>query len=196
MPKKLVIAVDFDDVLVETGVHLLSYYNHTFGSKVSPRDLYSQDPDDWLAPDMATVVARVNQYLSSDAYNSIPPKEDTQEYVRLVSSNHEMHVITARPPLLEAVTNRVIQRYFNGCFKSVEYTSHFHKDAVSKSSICLKLSADILVDDFTPHLTLALQDGVDAVLFGDYPWNQPEDSGQSFTRAKNWREMHELISSL
>lgn len=191
----MVIAIDFDDVLVQTGVPFLTHYNNTYGTNIAPRDLYSSDSSLWGVESLATAHRRFDEFALSQAYTSTPPPKDAIRGVKSLSRNHELHVITGRPMRLFDVTKNMIDTYYPDCFVGIECTSYFEKHAVSKSVVCKKRNVDVLIDDFSVHVAQVLNDGVDALLFGDYPWNAQDDSSLVAERAHNWHEVLKCIDS-
>lgn len=188
--RKLVVAIDCDDVLVRGTGQLLSIYNRTYGTQVKIEDAHTANLPDWGAPN-EIVHQRFDQIQLSSEYAEVAPDSLTIEVVRRLARKFELHVVTARPEAVMSVTEKMIETYFSGCFTSV---IHLGKDG-DKGITCNTLRADVIVDDNIRHIVRAYECGVMYRLwFGDYVWQRDTVSQDDFTaRCKTWKEVeHEL----
>jgi uncharacterized HAD superfamily protein len=192
--KKRTIAVDCDDVIVETAPLIIEHYNQAYGTELELKDTYSHDLARWDAPDIATAVRRIETYLGTEEYQNIAPFIEAIEVIQDLSRRHTLHVVTGRTDFLAAATTDMLARYFPGVFQSVEFTNFFGENSRPKATVCQELGVDVLIDDHLHHATTVAECGVEVLLFGDYPWNQSNALPANVRRVRNWREVASLLS--
>lgn len=192
--KRLVIAVDCDDVLVPTMAFFVDAYNKKYGTNVQIQRLHEEDYDGWgVARDV--LLERLGGLQNTDDYRSLGPSEDEAEVLQDLAKAHELHVVTARNVHEAELTQAVLDRDVPGVFASLELVGN----AGSKGEVCKRLNADILIDDNLHHLKDAIQLGLPpegAILFGDYPWNSQDVTPTSLTRCKDWKAVGKEIDQL
>jgi hypothetical protein len=49
-----------------------------------------------------------------------------------------------------------------------------------------QLGADYVIDDYLKHCVAGVQEGTEAVLFGNFPWNQSDKLPEGVARCKDW----------
>lgn len=192
--RRLVIAVDCDDVLLMTTPFFVDAYNSTFGTKVT-LDVSNNNQHDVWGVDRTTLEARFAQLMDTEEYKQLHPDSREVEILMKLAKDHELHVITARREHERELTQYTLDTYLPGVFTSLELVG-FHG---SKGEVCKELGADILIDDNARHLLNALEHGIsqeNAILFGDYVWNAPSDTNASLTRCVNWTEVQREVDRL
>lgn len=190
--KRLVIAVDCDDVLVASTKFLVEAYNQRYGTLVQLESAYLSGNPDWAAK-REEVHRRINAIQLSDEYGSIAPSSEAIEAIGNLADNHELHLVTARAPKIKAVTDRMINDYFPDCFKSIEHVGF----NTSKSQTCLNIGADILIDDNLKHLQEAKAADISHLLwFGDYQWQDRTAGAVGITVVRTWPEVADVVSRL
>lgn len=188
--RRLIIAVDCDDVLLPTAPAIIEAYNDTYGTSLDLTDFYSKDPKKWDVVDIREASDRVGMFLLSDNAD-IAPEDSTIQAIQDLSRNHELHLVTGRNQSLEGLTVDMINRYFAGCFTSIELTNFYDDNRRrTKGEVCQELNADILVDDHIEHINSVLESGLkEVIVFGDYPWNQVETLPAGAKRCRDWQEV-------
>lgn len=184
-----IIAIDCDDVIVNTAPAIIRHYNEHYGVNVDLKDLYSNDLSVWAVDDIQTANDRAEQYLHSDEYQLATPPSATIEVINELGKRHELHIVTGRSDFLTETTQNMLDRYFPGIFRSIEFTNFFGSQQRSKAQVCKSLGADLLIDDHLHHVTVVAQSGVEAYLFGNYPWNQADQLPTNITRVRDWHEV-------
>ncbi len=53
--------------------------------------------------------------------------------------------------------------------------------------------ADIMIDDLPKHCLSAVDHGVEALLFGDYTWNQNDGLGEAVHLVKDWKAVEDYF---
>lgn len=188
--KRLIIAIDCDDVLIHTTEYLVEKYNSLYGTNVKLESAYSSKNPDWQT-DRDEVFRRLHAIQLSDEYALIEPSKETVRAITELASRHELHLVTARNASVLAATERMLDSYYSGCFTSVH---HIGADA-SKGDICKEIRADVMIDDNLQHLESAGESGVEHLLwFGDYPWQKAQVPAHVIpSKCKDWQEVQEYI---
>lgn len=194
--RKEVIAVDLDDVVVETAQLVVDYVNNKYGTHVHLRDFYSRDPDVWETKDTETAVARIYELLESDEYFESPPIQEAIAAIRSLKLNHTLLIVTGRPDFMELATRKWLKNHLPDIFEDVVFTNYFSDDkARSKGDVCRELGATFLIDDHLDHCFSALEQGITPLLFGNYPWNAAKTLPAGIVRVDNWQEVLEFFDA-
>jgi uncharacterized HAD superfamily protein len=196
--KRLVIAVDCDDIIVESASAILKNYHETHGVEVPAAEMYSTDPRVWGVEHQDEAIARVYAYLRSEEHAMIPPVKEAVEALRALSKRHEIHLVTGRADFLKEATLAWIDEHFPGVFTSTEFTnfivptSHQHVTR-SKADVARQLAADVFIEDHPHHARIVADAGVQVLLY-DWPWNRSIGAGvANVTRVRDWREIVDRI---
>jgi 5'(3')-deoxyribonucleotidase len=199
--RRLVIAVDFDDVLVDSSKVLPEIYNEKFGTDLRYEDMYVGHYGRFGVSTQAAAIQRLHSVMQCDAYTGLKPSIEVVEVVRRLASQHELHVITGRAGFLEPYTRAILDSNFPDCFTSLEHTNHFDDGDTtvvrrSKAQVCKQIGVDMLIDDLPLHVEQVLQSGVGrVVLFGEYPWNQSSAMSNGMSRCRTWGEVEKVVAA-
>lgn len=196
--RRLVIAIDCDDVLVPTAHWIVDTYNATYGTSIDVKDFYTNDLAIWETTTHEEASARVGALLKTPEYAMVEPFSDAVSVIQRLAKEHELHLVTGRAKYLEPVTHAMLEGKFPGCFVSVEHTGYFEGEKRGKGEVCAQLNADILVDDHVVHLQDVLAAGLkEVILFGDYPWNQAaENLPVGAKRCMDWFEVEKEVERI
>lgn len=193
MYPKPIIAIDYDDVLMETAPLILDHYNVRYETKATMKDMLYDDLRPWGVSDQAMLISRVEAYLQTEDHHGHPPAQETLRAVACLAEHFELHIVTGRSKRLESITHDTLDRFFPGVFQSVIFTDFYHEKRCPKSVICKKLNAYLLIDDHPHHALDVAKSGMHSLLFGNYPWNQSYVGSESVKRATDWREVLRLL---
>lgn len=190
--KRLVLAIDCDDVLVPATEACVRIYNATYGTDVQIENAHDGHIPDWQT-DRATLLRRFADLQCSAEFASIPPFDEAVQACRRLAESHELHLVTARHQDVSETTHAMLQKYFPQVFTSVE---HVGLDG-SKGEICGRLTADVLVDDNQHHLVDAKKYHVPYLIrFGDYRWNQSANTEEGVVHCLDWLSVEKEIEQL
>lgn len=189
--KRLVIAIDCDDVLMPCTEYLVHEYNRLYGTQISLEAAHVFSVET-MGADREEVHRRLNEIQLSDGYAQVVPYTEAIESVKRLARSHELHMITARPEGIMGVTQRMIEKYFPGYFTSVRHVG----PTGSKGDECAALRADVLIDDNIRHLVSAKACGTAIRLwFGHYPWHtEVPEPGIVTARCNDWAEVEAVIA--
>lgn len=187
--KRCVIAIDCDDVLINASQYVIDTYNLLYGTRVLPEHAHQSNVDEWQA-EREEVLRRIGDIQCSEEYATIEPSAEARHAVAHLAKQHELHLVSARPPEVLTVTHAMLESHYPGCFTSIE---HVGPDR-SKGEVCQALRADVLIDDNARHLIDAQAHGVPvAIWFGPYPWQNSQEAGLGVDRCVDWPETVERI---
>ncbi len=192
--KRLVIAVDCDDVLVRTTPYFVDAYNVQYGTAVKYSDAHGIDPVAWEA-DQQEVLSRWASLTETDAYKQLQPDPEEAAILRELALQHELHLITARKEEERAFTQSMLDRELSGVFTSMEFVGW----GGSKGQVCQRIHADVLIDDNVSHLHDALAHGLPAggaIAFGDYEWNKAETNHKDLVHCHDWVAVKKVIDRI
>ena len=192
--RRLVIAVDCDDVLVATTPFFVDTYNRQYGTQVTLTDAHSADDAVWGAP-QDVVNERIAKIMTTKEYAELGPTQDEVGILTELSKHHELHLVTARRPEEKVLTQSMLDRDLPGVFSSKEFVGW----AGSKGDVCKRIGADMLIDDNARHLHGAIQQGLPkngAILFGAYDWNSASSSHEDLTHCTTWPEVKCCIDEI
>ena len=193
--RRLVIAIDCDDVLIETTQYIVESYNRLYKTSVTLSRAYESGNDEWGVADKADLLKRLSDIQLSDEYAVIEPIEEAIHAVKKLARHHELHLVTARHHSVEALTLKMLDVFLPGVFTSVE---HVGQDR-PKGEICRLIGSDILVDDNAKHLVSALEHGMPAggaIHFGDYAWNRHDAASDSFVSCASWDDVMREVQKI
>jgi 5'(3')-deoxyribonucleotidase len=191
--RRLVIAVDCDDVLVPTSEALVRSYNARHGTNVTLDHMYQPATlDGWGTTDEDVAIERMNEIHRSEAHATILPYQEAIKAIQQLAKVHELHLVTGRASFLESVTQRMLDTHFPECFQSIEHTNYIvttdsQAFRRSKGEVCQIIGAHILIDDHIQHGHSVLEANVEkVVVFGDYPWNRDAELSDRMVRCLDW----------
>lgn len=179
------IAVDVDEVKFPFVAQFANWHNAIYGTSLREEDFTSYMFEEPLGVDTATVVERVYQFHEVDD-SHVPPIGGAEEGLRALSGAFCLNSVTARHPRFREHTRRWIDT--RGLpIQEVHTVGHpdtMKEQYSSKAETCQAIGAIALIDDSPGHVADCLDNGIDAVLFGDYPWNQ--DAPRGMKRCADW----------
>lgn len=192
--KRLVIAIDCDDVLVLTTPYFVAAYNKTYGTNgtlLDAPDVYSPvwnaDPD--------TIVQRWADLMETAEYKMLEPDDQEVSILRRLAKDHELHLVTARQEAERSFTVEMLDRKLSGIFTSLEFVGW----GGSKGEVCRRIGADLLIDDSYRNLQDAMRHGMPSagtVLFGTLPATLAYKDKADSVYCRDWGEVDAYIASL
>lgn len=192
--KRLVIAIDCDDVLVKTTPYFVNAYNALHGTKGTLADARNVSPEIWGVGEQE-ILDRWAALTKTEEYKLLQPDAEVVAVLRALAKDHELHLVTARKEEEREFTQAMLDRELRGVFNSMEFVGW----EGSKGQICQRLRTDVLIDDNASHLHDALECGLPsggALLFGDYDWNKDERSHNALVHCHDWTAVKRVIDRI
>ncbi len=199
---KPLIVVDIDDVLSESAAGFARYSNARWGSNITANDYQ----EDWAAvwnvsPEVA--VKRALQFHDDGVVADYSCIVNARVVLKNLSSKYRLINVTSRRLSIKPQTDDWIARHFPGVFEDTIYAGIWDKDHVdgrekslasTKTIICLDMNAAFIIDDQIKHCLSAAENGVTAILFGEYPWNRTDSALSNVISKSNWHEVGEYLN--
>lgn len=207
---KVVIAVDLDEVLCPFVEQLCNFYNANAAlyDFAVPTTLQLQDfksyrfCEVWGGSD-AQSLEIVHAFFDSWYFKEIPVLPDAVVGINaLKEAGFDVVLVTSRQLILEEHTKTWIQQNFPNSFREIAFGNHWGTAGrkVSKSELCEKLGADVLIDDNISYAKECANTGMSVLLFGEYPWNSNEHDNTTLPsivrRVSGWGEVVSKILEL
>ena len=197
MTKKL-IAVDIDEVLAANAPSFVAYTNQQWGMNLSVDDYHEHWAQLWKT-DHDETLKRAKQYNHSGVMESMSHFEEANATLTQLTKQYRLVIVTARRKELAEITQQWIERHYAGIFSDIHHagiwdTEHPEASTFTKADICTKIQASYLIDDQSKHCNAAQGVGIQAIMFGDYPWNRSEKLVEGVTRRANWHAVLEYFS--
>jgi 5'(3')-deoxyribonucleotidase len=193
--KKLIIAVDLDDVVVGSAQRIIDAYNEVYGTELDLSYVYSEEDSKkiWHAPDETTAIKRVYKFLESDEFYQAEPTQHAIAALQKLKQKYELFAVTGRHGAMEEATRMWLKEHMPEIFTDIIFTSFYNADdmykKITKAEVCDELGASILVEDLPRHAMDVAASGKQVLLFGDYPWNQLAKLPPNMTRVADWDDV-------
>ena len=175
-PKKQTIAVDLDDVLSAGAQGFVDFSNKRWGTNLSVDDFTERWAEIWEV-DLGEEKRRADDIYESRIIKHYAKLDKSKHVLDKLSEDYRLVVLTSRVKRMEADTLDWLDKHFGKIFEEVHF-SGFYDNLTSKShlytkaELSLEIGADYLIDDQLKHSFAAAEAGIEALLFGNYKWNQ------------------------
>ena len=192
---KPVLAIDIDEVLFPFLPELIKHHNEIYGTDFSVAEFNTYDFYKIWGGTSEETVEKVHVFLKLPQTH-VPPLGQAARAIKRLKQDYKLVVITSRDKQLEERTREWLLHHFPDTFHEIilagnHYTGlHFR----TKIEVCRELGAFCLIDDNLSYVRQCAAEGVPAILFGDYGWNQAGELPAGVTRAKDWDEVVELLT--
>jgi uncharacterized HAD superfamily protein len=186
---KPLIAIDIDEVLFPLIREINEHHYHLTGKKHSLAEYTTTRFSPVWGIEESEVLKRVEQFLASDNIH-IDPLPDALASLKFLSQWYRLMVLTARWDETAAGSLSWLTHHLPDVFENI----HFAGFARRKADVCKELGVTTLVDDSLNMVAECADEGITAILFGNYPWNQADELPAGVTRAENWDEVVQLLT--
>jgi uncharacterized HAD superfamily protein len=196
MAEKKIISWDCDDILVDTTAVLISWHNHTYGSKLCLDDMQTFHLSETWSCSEEEATRRFREFWLSDQVHDIKPYAQAQHAVAQLPEY--LHVsITSRNPDLRLFTQKSLDDHFSQCFSGLYFSQHvntLYTSGKSKAEICKEIGSSVHIDDCHEYAVQCAQAGTPTLLL-DMPWNR-RDTPAGVIRLYSALEIPEKIKYL
>jgi 5'(3')-deoxyribonucleotidase len=196
-----VIAVDIDDVLADSTEALRLIVNERTGASLS-RDDYMSTGEYWDYYEQVWArhglsdkfqYSDIEKELALDQ-SYVPLLPGAVSAVRELNKRYDIVLITSRNTSWEDATRRWCKDYIFDHDINLFFTGSRHdSDYKPKGQLCKQLGVSILIDDNPTHCRSAIEEGVEALLFGSYGWHY--DIPEQAVRCKDWPTVLEYFNN-
>lgn len=190
---KPIIAVDIDDVLAVHAEAMVAYSNRTFGTSLTIDD-YSEHWSQMWQIDREETEKRSHDYHMTDDMTHYKHHEDAVEVLTDLSQTYRLIIVTSRRKQVTEITKAWIAKHFHGIFEEIYFAGIWDKitDAsftATKADMCKKLGVSYLIDDQSKHCNAAVEAGIQAIMFGNYPWNRQDAVHPYVVKCATWADV-------
>jgi uncharacterized HAD superfamily protein len=195
--KKLIIGIDFDDVILDFNTSLHAYHNKKYGTSVARKDIISYSIENVWGCTSEEASRKVFEFYSTAEHDNALPVQGAVEALNELKKDYELHLISVRGDQIKDLTIRWINKNFPNYFKSVSLTNQYFgiKEKVrSKADVCKELGIDVMIEDSLPQAKEIAASGR-KVLLMDCPWNQSE-LPENIIRVYSWGEIVEHLGKM
>lgn len=187
---KQIIAVDIDEVLAANAPSFVAYTNEQWGMGLTVDDYHEHWAELWQV-DHAVAMQRAKEYNTSEVIGSMGHFEEAKSVLTSLAAHYELVIVTARRRELEAVTADWVQGHYGQVFSVIHHAGIWddeHPDAstFTKADLCTRLGVSYLIDDQSKHCNAVQAAGMQAVMFGNYPWNKNDRLVTGVVRCTDW----------
>lgn len=193
------IAVDIDDVLAANAASFVAFSNERWGTNLTVDD-YDEHWSRMWDVSLAETERRSSEFHDSGVIGRYEHFDAAMPVLDILSQQYNLVIITARRKSVADETKRWIADKFPAIFSEVHFAgiwdNHTHQSHIqTKAELCVALGADYLIDDQLKHCIGAAEKGIQALLFGDYSWNQAEQLPAAIVRCHDWGAVKEYFET-
>lgn len=194
------IAVDIDDVLSDTATGFTEFSNKYFGTDLKPSDWQEHWGEMWQV-DHAEVDRRAAIYHTSGTAGKLKHAEEAKPVLMNLKDRYRIILITSRSNAIQEITRRWVKHHYGNIFDDIRfaeiYEGPLNEDMfhMTKADLFASNNVDFVVDDQLKHCLAAEKLGIEALLFGDFPWNQATELPNGVTRCKDWPAVLEYFNA-
>eukprot|EP01035_Chromulina_nebulosa_P018322 gene18322-24011_t len=194
---KPVIAVDIDEVLAHFIPKLADFHNENYGTSLTVEHFNCYEFHKVWGGSLEETSSKVMSFFDSPHIHELSTVSGSYDALKLLKQDFSLHIVTSRQHIVEDLTRQWIQKNYPDIFDEIHFGNHYTKNGISrsKSDICKDINALLLVDDsliYAKHCAIC---GIPVILFGNYPWNRPNDIDRSlFTHSSGKCLIHEISS--
>lgn len=195
---KPLVAVDIDNVLGATAEMIADFSNKTWGTDLDATH-FNEDFSVMWGVSSQEAVKRVAYLYQSDIFAHISPIDDAFTVLSMLKDQYRFVTLSSRLSSVATLTRQWLDRYYPGIFVEQYYsgiydvsdTQKTSRVAHTKGESAHAVGAICLVDDEPKHCLGAQQYGIDAVLFGNYRWNNQHL--EAIHTCRSWVELGEFL---
>jgi len=195
---KRTIALDIDDVLVDMNETMRLWSNRVSGVELTPEQ-YQMPAEYWGYYERVWETYGLKG-LSYDDFEAdliadqlhVPVLAGASFAIEELQKQFHVILITSRNTELERQTRAWVKAHLPGDIDIYFAKNNRLKSGRSKGELCVELGAFMLIDDNVEHITSALNEGVEAILFGDYGWQPSIPNGA--IRCSSWPAVLEVLN--
>ncbi len=198
-PSKPVIVVDIDDVLAAGAQAFIDYSNQKYGTHLTIED-YQDSWDKTWGVNLEETHRRAIEYHQLKIHAQYPAISGALEVLKQLKKHFTLKLLTTRRDSINQLTRDWINQYYPNIFSEIVFTKFFvdtkleRKDIDrTKGELARELGASYLIDDQLKNCLSAADNGIEALLFGDYPWNRSDKLPAKVTRVSNWAEVSDYF---
>jgi FMN phosphatase YigB (HAD superfamily) len=194
MAEKL-ITVDIDDVVADSTEAFRVAVNEHTGANLTPedykvphRDYHEYYEHVWKSHGLNVIYDEISLPMQIDQ-SHVALIAGAKRALGELAKRYRIAFVTSRSISWEDATHLYIGAEFNDLNAGVYFTNK--QAGISKGQVCRELGASWHIDDNPEHCQSVLDEGIQAILFGEYGWHHKIPTGA--IHCKNWQEVEEYF---
>lgn len=194
------VAIDIDNVLANSAVSFVAQSNDLFGDRITIND-YSEDWSKMWGVSHEEAERRGSILRQHQIQKDYLPIEGANQAIAELAKKYRIVLVTSRRKLAEQLTKDWLAKYFETDFQEIVFADFWDDIKVApdghllhKGELYTAVKADFVIDDQLKHCEAAIEQGLKAILFGNYPWNQ-EVASDTIVRCDNWNQVREYLGA-
>ncbi|CAO3637274.1 unnamed protein product [Cunninghamella blakesleeana] len=161
---KKMIAIEVDQILVNTIDTLISWHNEHYDTELTIKDISTRDMSRLFGGSKEEGCLKLREFYESDQFKNMEPiKMDSawgalEVLQTLKKRKWSLVIVTSRPQFTSDITQKFIDRHFPGLFDDIYYCNQGlsvvdQLDYVPKPipTLCQEIGAEFLIDDTLDH---------------------------------------------
>ncbi len=156
----------------------------------------------WQIDEQETA-ARAREFHASGIINNYRHYDEALPVLERLSRDYQLVVATSRNSSINMETIAWIQKHYAGIFTEI-YFSGIYDDfdkldsahLATKAGLLQKIGASYLIDDQIKHCNSAVEKGLQAILFGNYPWSNTHAMHSGVTHCADWAAVGEFFDGI
>ncbi len=198
---KPIIAIDIDDVLADYAAGFVAFSNQRWGTNLTLDDYDEHWGNVWKV-DIEEIRRRATTIHDERLVKTLTHRSEAVPVLEYLSKSFDIVVVTSRRIQNKDDTLAWLRTHypmistetvtFSGFFDTIKEGS-IHQ---TKGDIIASLGARYMIDDQLKHCLSSAEQGVEALLFGDYAWNQMPNLPASVTRVHDWGGVKEYFDAI
>jgi len=199
---KKIIAVDIDDTLADLATQVVKYVNKTWGHNIKNEEYDEYWSDMYPEFDFEEkLLIAYAIFEAPEVYPKLKKLLNAHEVLLELKKKYKIVALTSRVKEIHAVTKTWLEENLPGAIEEIHYSGAYDDDKseatqhLTKGEIAKKLGVDYLIDDQPKHINLAAEQGIKALMFGDYHWNRDVKLHPDVVRVKDWLEVQKFFDT-
>lgn len=190
-----ILAIDIDNVLAASAESFLEISNKLFGDHITFAD-FNEDWQTMWGVDHEEAERRGEVLRAHKYQKDYLPVEGAVSAINELGKRYKLVLVTSRRKFAEELTQNWLKQHFDYPFDTIVFADFWDDTKTSKDGhlrhkgdLFTQVGADFVIDDQLKHCIAAAEQGAQAILFGDYPWNQIDELPSGILRCKDWAEV-------
>ncbi len=190
------IGIDLDEVLADFMTALIKFHNDKYDTAFERHQFHSYRVFEIWGGTQEEADGEISEFYNTEYFEGIQPIPNAIESIDSLSKSHELSIITSRQNDISEKTLDWVNRHFKNKFTGVYFTNqHSHNGiSISKSSVCNKIGANLMIEDYLDYATECALAGKEVLLL-DCPWNKTQALPNKINRVYSWKEITETIDN-
>jgi uncharacterized HAD superfamily protein len=189
------IGLDIDDVTAELTDAVRLWANNVAGADLQPyhyqtqHDFWVHFKSVWAENGLSHLVDynKFNDQLAVDQ-SHVKVIPGARKAIAALKQKYEIVFITSRGPTQYDATRQWLDKHIDPSIPLyLANNPTVQSSPQSKGQLCVELDVQLLIDDNAENCLDAIDNGADAILFGDYGWNA--HAPDSIHRCCDWTEV-------